>query len=499
MNFSTDSVIRLTQQMLIVLVAYLSWTTVSADELTEQSAVFTALKKKNSFKILALDRGIDSLEFHSLLQDRLPVLTASIEPAVSTGAPKKDIVTRFDTTTSIAYAEIYRMYPVSSVESQIGVKQKLPGGGEITGAMKGNVTNVNHSRSLGHQSTYSLSYSQPLIKDAFRFGELNHAITVAAIYSDQLSLERKISLLNELSEVRSLYWDAYEKKSLLTIYRNELRRAEDLFQIEKTRMRIGEGTVLDSINADLNMLTAQQNVLDANIALEISISRLATDLTLTPDTLWVNDSCNVHVDDLADDSTLLMLFEQFDPKLQVFQKITQRLCLEHDKIRHNIYPDLRLNASVYRDQRGDNFFSDNGGYTSNAVIGLLFSYSIPVKKNLDLQAKSRYEFMKNEVNEKQYRIDAKNQIRNLRMSWKQELSRLTLMKQIVAVANQRLDIAQKEYELGTIDRIELSDASDKVIKSETDYLKSQIEMKRLEVIVDELTGTLFQKFNILID
>jgi outer membrane protein TolC len=471
----------------------------SADELTEQSAIFTALKKKNTFKLLAFDRSIDSLEFHSLLQNRLPELTVSMEPTVSTGIPKNDTITRFDTTTKTAYTEIYRINPVSAVSSQIAIKQKLPGGGELSGAMKGNITNVNHTRTLGHESTYSLSYSQPLIKDAFRYGELNHAITVAAIYSDQLSFERKRALLEELSEIRTLFWDAYEKKSLLAIYRNELRRAEDLFQIEKTRMRIGDGTVLDSINADLDMLTAQQNVLDANIAMENSISRLATQLTLTPDTLWVNDSCNVHVDDLADDSTLLLLFEQFDPKLQVFQKITQRLCFEHDKIRHNIYPDLRLNASVQRNQRGDNFFSDNGGYTSNAVIGLLFSYSIPVKKNLDLQAKSRYEFMKNEINEKQYRIDAKNQIRNLRMSWKQELGRLALMKQIVAVARQRLQIAQREYELGTIDRIELTDASDKLIKSETDYLKSQIEMKRLEVIVDELTGTLFQKFNILID
>lgn len=484
---------------LIFLMTFFSIGIASADELTEQNAVYTALKKKNSFKLLAFDRSIDSLELHSLLQDRLPVVTASMAPTVATGTPKNDIKSYYDDATSTTHTEISRIYPVSSVSSKIAIMQKLPGGGQITGAMKGDITNVNHSRSLGHESEYSLTYNQPLLKDAFRYGVLNHAITVAAIHSDQLSFERKKSLLSELSEIRSLYWDAYEKKSLLTIYRNELRRAEDLFQIEKARMRIGDGTVLDSINADLDILTAQQSILDANIALEVSISRLATELTLTPDTLWVSDSCNLLVDDLADDSTLFMLFEQFDPKLQVFQKITQRLCLEHDKIRQNIYPDLQLNASVFRNQIGDNFFSDNYGYSSNAVIGLLFSYSIPVKKNLDLQAMSRYEFMKNEVNEKQYRINAKNQIRNLRMSWKQELSRLALMKQIVTVTRQKLQIAQREYELGTIDRIELSDANDKLIKSETDYLKAQIAMKRLEVIVDELTGTLFQKFNILID
>jgi outer membrane protein TolC len=470
---------------------------VSADELTEQNALFTALKKKNSFKLLAFDRSLDSLELHSLLQDRLPLVTASVEPTVSTGRPNKEVKKYFDSLSVRSDTSI--LYPVSSLLSKIEVKQKLPGGGEIGGMMEGNVTNVNHARTLGHESSYSLNYSQPLLKDAFKYGELNHAITVAAMYSDQLSFERKRSLLKELSEIRTLFWDAYEKKSLLTIYRNELRRAEDLFQIEKARMRIGEGTVLDSINADLDILTAQQNVLDANIGMEVSISQIATQLTLAPDTLWVNDSCNLTVDDLPDDSTLLMLFEQFDPNLQVFQKITQRLCIEHEKIRHNIYPDLQLKASLQRNQWGNNFFSDSDGHTSNAVIGLLFTYSIPVRKNLDLQAKSRYEFMRNEVNEKQYRIDAKNQIRNLKMSWKQELSRLGLMKQIVAVARQRLQIAQREYELGTIDRIELSDANDKLIKSETDYLKSQIEMKRLEVIIDELTGTLFQKFNILID
>ncbi len=73
------------------------------------------------------------------------------------------------------------------------------------------------------------------------------------------------------------------------------------------------------------------------------------------------------------------------------------------------------------------------------------------------------------------------------------------MKQIVAVARQQLSIAEKEYELGTIDRFELSDVKDKLTRCEVDYLKSRIEMKRLEVIVDELTGTLFHKFNILLD
>jgi hypothetical protein len=470
-----------------------------ADELTEQSSLFTALKKKNSFKILSFDRGIDSLELHSLLFERLPVLTVSMEPTVTTGQPDKQIVDNVDFATSTLLSDTLKMYPLSSLRSKIEVKQRLPGGGEISGAMEGNIVNVNHARSLDHQSSYSVSYIQPLIKDAFKYGDLNHSIAIAVLYSEQLSFERKRSLLKELSGIRTMFWDAYEKKALLTIYRNELRRSEDLFQVEKARMRIGESTVLDSINANLNVLTSQQNVLDANISMEMSISQLATELTLLPDTLWVNDSCDIHVDDLPDDSTLLLLFEQFDPNLQVFQKITERLCLEHDRIRHNIYPDLQLRASLRRDQSGDNFFSDNGGYTSNAVIGLLFSYSIPVRKNIDLQAKSRYEFQKNEISMKQYRIEAGNQIRNLRMSWKKELSRLGLMKQIASVARQQLDIAEKEYELGTIDRFELSDVKDKLVKSEIDYLKSRIEMKRLEVIVDELTGTLFQKFNILID
>jgi hypothetical protein len=485
---------RLTLLFLLLMPQYRS-----ADELTEQNTLFTALKKKSSFKILSFERGIDSLELRSLLADRLPILTASIEPTVTTGRPDRQITDRIDLATSTLYTDTLKVYPVSSLRPRLEVRQRLPGGGEITGAMEGNVYNVNHARYLDHQSSYSLSYIQPLLKNSFKFGELNHSIAVAMLYSEQLSLERKRSLLKELSALRTMFWDAYEKKSLLTIYRNELRRSEDLFQVEKARMRIGESTLLDSINASLNVLTSQQSVLDANIAMELSISQLATELTLLPDTLWVNDSCDIVVGDLPDDSTLLFLFEQFDPSLQVFQKITERLCLEHDKIRHNIYPDLQLRASVRRDQSGDNFFSDNAGHTSNAVIGLLFSYSIPVRKNMVEQAKSRYEFQKNEISMKQYRIEAVNQIRNLRMSWKKELSRLGLMKQIVAVARQQLGIAEKEYELGTIDRFELSDVKDKLTRCEVDYLKSRIEMKRLEVIVDELTGTLFQKFNILID
>jgi hypothetical protein len=488
---------RLKRLISLLLICFLQG--ISANDLTEQSAVFTALKKKNSFKILSFDRSIDSLELHSLLIERLPVLSVSIEPTVTTGKPDKVISNRFDSTIFDFRSDTSKTYPVSALESRIEVQQKLPGGGVLSGAVEGNVTNVNHSRSLGHQSAYSLNYVQPLIKDAFRYGEVNHAIAVALLYSDQLSFERKKALLKELSSIRTLFWDAYEKKSLLAIYRNELRRSEDLLQIEKIRMRIGESTTLDSINAHLNVLTSQQSVLDANVSFDMSISQLASELTLSQDTIWVNDSCVLHVDDLPDDSTLLFLFEQFDPGLQVYRKITERLCLEHDKIRHNIYPDLQLKASLRRDQTGDNFFSDNEGYTTNAVIGLLFSYSIPVKKNMDLQAKSRYEFQKNEINEKQYRIESKNQIHNLKMSWKKELSRLGIQKQIVDVARQQLDLAQKAYELGTIDRLELSDAKDKLTKSEIDYLKSQIEMKRLEVIVDELTGTLFQKLNILID
>jgi len=72
-------------------------------------------------------------------------------------------------------------------------------------------------------------------------------------------------------------------------------------------------------------------------------------------------------------------------------------------------------------------------------------------------------------------------------------------KKTKEIADKQLEAAQAGYNLGTIDRLSLVDAENSFLSASIDLLRSQLTMKRILIVVEEVTGTVLERFGVAIN
>ncbi len=124
------------------------------------------------------------------------------------------------------------------------------------------------------------------------------------------------------------------------------------------------------------------------------------------------------------------------------------------------------------------------------------SYSIPMKKNkIALEQLALQQRMSNSEFEN-YTNDLTIKINELRDTWIQEKNRIEIAKKSNNIAMLQYDAAIKAFTIGTIDRQSLLKMQNDLLESNVTYIRLLITMKKIEVIFDELTGTVFERFGI---
>jgi outer membrane protein TolC len=267
-------------------------------------------------------------------------------------------------------------------------------------------------------------------------------------------------------------------------------------QIVKSRFIVGEASILDTLSASYDYTSAQQKLLDSKISTHRARNKLALALSLPPESLTIDDTLPTIIPDLPDPATLISLTNQYDPSLKIFEKIAEQLILNRQKISNSMLPSLSANASLSFD-RSHFQALDTGDLTlKNAVIGLVFSYSLPPRKNILSKKQATIKLQDNLISRQKYNDELTVKLNELIESWDQEKQRIALTQKSKQLAQLQFLAAEKEYKQGTIERLTLLDAQNKLVENELALTRIRIEMKKLEIILDEITGTLFQRFGI---
>jgi outer membrane protein TolC len=304
-------------------------------------------------------------------------------------------------------------------------------------------------------------------------------------------------LLSSLSQIRNLFWDYYEQNSIAIIHKEDLSRAELFLNIERIKFRNGECSQLDTLSAALQYLTASQSVLDSDILIENTRKNLSLALMLSSDSVSIDMSIDVSIAPLPNPEILIAQMKQYNPSLKIFEILHEKITLEKAKSKNDRLPMLDIVGTINHSRSGPKILSRQTDET-NAVISCILSYALPTKplslnqKSLALQEKT------NQLNETKFHQDMHVKLDQLGKSWEQELMRIALSEKSCAISRQQLTIAQKEYQLGTIDRLVLLDAQKNLVAQETSLIRSKINMKKLQIILDELTGSILNQFNLTI-
>jgi len=457
--------------------------TANASVLTERDIIFTAIQNNSDIRIAQLDIRSDSLTLESVNSQRLPSLVTELEQQISP----------YDSVSSILSA-----YSTPSVATGLEVNaiQQVPGGGTVTGTLLGERWSHLDTDSSNYSTSVSIKYTQPLLNGAWKNDVVGYTIALQRLDNKTFTLQQKKAMLATLSSVRNLYWSLYEKQSLCAIFSDRKQYAEKHLSTQRTRFNIGNATKLDTLSAHLDYLEAMRLFLGAKTDAALAQRELATALTLPLDSTRVDTVPDIHLSDLPGTDDFIAQVEAFDPQVKIFEILDTRLQQQMLYNKNQLLPDITLEAGYTRSLTGDAFFDDTRAFSGNAVIALILRYSLPVKSRRIEKEQTGIALQKNALAQQHYSREISRQVEMLVMTWQQELQTLDIAKASRYIAQQQFDAAKAGYDIGTVDQLTLDKAENDYLEMAIRLLQKQVVMKKLEIIFDEITGTVLSRFGV---
>jgi outer membrane protein TolC len=451
--------------------------------MTEKDVVFLTLKNNNSIRISQIGLIDDSLSLESVKTGQYPTMDIEVGQTI----------TPLDSSGGLT--DTYKR-KLLSTDAKFTVKQKIPGGGIVSGSLSGSYGKEIKSDTNSFSSSVEMSYSQPLLRNAWSNGSQDFLITIQQINNINFSLEQKKSVLSILSKARNIYWSTYEKIVLCKIFADRKEYAEKHLVSQRIRYSVGNATVIDTLSARLDYLES----IGLHIKAQADLASMMRDLSLlfkvSIDSLNIDTTQVIVFSDLPDSPAFIAMVEKFDPKLKIFELIQKKITIQARQNRNQLLPDLRFHLGYNRKVSGNNVIEDFITFKSNAVISLVSKYTFPIRSNkIELQ-KTLLSEQKNKLDQEQYKKELAQKVDELLMSWSAELQSLEITRASLDIAEKQFKAAKAGFNVGTVDQLTLDKAETEFVQKKINLLQQQIVMKKLEIIFDEITGTILKKFGV---
>jgi len=267
-------------------------------------------------------------------------------------------------------------------------------------------------------------------------------------------------------------------------------------EVALERFSIGQVAEIDTLSAALEELRLRNSLISANYATIESKEKLATSIQKPVDSVNIPDSLNIEITDLPETDELIKLARSYDPEIQLLAILREKLTTQLAQTRNNLLPSLAVNASYTINRNGDGFFSSNQLKHDNLVLSMIFTYQLPYRSNAIEVCKAKLQIDNNEIKAQQKEMNLYNSLELFQKNWKREMAKIDLAHSAVIVSKKQLVAAQQGYELGSVDRLELLKAQNDVSKTQTEYVQGLIEMKLLEISIEEMTGIVLDRFGV---
>jgi outer membrane protein TolC len=472
---------------LLLLAAALPATVSSVSAISERDAVIRALEENSGIKIQKIRLEYDSLALESAKSAWLPAVNLSA----------RGDLTPVDTAFSKLSGGVNERS--SALSAEAGVVQTIPGGGVVAANAGAGITSLTDSDTAVYGHSMGISLVQPLLKGAWKNGDVCYSVKLSGINHETMSLSRKKAVLASISAIRNLYWDSYERQSLCGVYAAMEDYAARRMESARVRFRIGTVTGLDTLSALLSHITASRQLLEATSASDIAKQNLAVELATSADAAIPDTALPVIIESLPSPETFLENARRFDPSLSVFETAARKIEIEMARAKNQMLPSLNLEAGYSLAGSGDRFGSGKYSYSGNAVVSLVAGYSIPAKSRRMTIKQEALSARENEILKEQYERELSAEIYELARKWKLETKTLEMAAAAADVARRQYSAAEAGYNLGTVDRLAVLEAENQYLDASVQLIRRRVAMKRLEIIFDEITGEVLNRFGVKIE
>ncbi|MGG7036579.1 MAG: TolC family protein [Flavobacterium sp.] len=343
---------------------------------------------------------------------------------------------------------------------------------------------------LDNAKNNSLNYGVDLnwtIFDGFKmFAKFDQLKELQKLGDAQL----KQTIIQKVSDVNALYFDLVQQQQKLSDLDSTVVISKKRLDFTENRYKIGKGSKLDVLNAQVdlntdlgNLLKEKQSYANTKTLLNQVLARsLKSDFKVT-DTITVDKSLML--------AELMALAEKQNPELEQ-QIINKRVAeLQLKQIKGERYPIIRLNT-------GYNFNETQSslGFTKESSARG-FNYGFSASLNLfDGNAQNRNEkIARMQVDNSKLLIDQQTVTLNseLTIAYQVYLTNLELIDledNNVVIAKQNLEITAEKFRIGTITSVEFRAAQLNYINSKIRLSSAQFQAKLSEIALKELAGNI---------
>ncbi|GAB1463521.1 TolC family protein [Pedobacter sp.] len=297
-------------------------------------------------------------------------------------------------------------------------------------------------------------------------------------------------ILNTITEVLAAYYNVAKQQQLVIAADSTIDISAFRLRIADSKLKIGRGSKLDLLAAQVDYNTDTSNYLQQKNLLNnylVALNKLmARDVNIK-----FSVENNFEIDADLNYTTLALQVEQLNPALQsaiLTKKIAE---LNLKQVQGNRYPQISINSG-YNFNRSE---SPTGFNTKFRAHG--FNYGLTASINIFngfLQRQNERNAKLN-INSAALQIDQtkQNLAAQLITSYQDYSTFIELAKLEqgnIKIANQNLDITLEKYRLGNITPLELREAQKNAINANNRYLEIKYQGKLAEAYLKQISGTL---------
>lgn len=465
----------------------------NATAMTEADVILAALNSDKNIITAKIALTEDSLDLRDARSAWYPTASILINPTYT----PLDTSAYFYEDSLGNKQSIGASRPNFSANNSLKIAQTIPGGGVVSaGLSQTSRTKLSKDSSgqTNYLNTFDIGFSQPLLKNAWGQSTIQRNMIVARLQSQINVLSQKKKIIDELSDIRIKYWKWYEAWALLDINIKNSNFAQDRLVSERTRFAIGRATNLDTLSALFEYLNASQN--NMNAVLQEKNARNALKLALSVDSISLSADSPIVIGNLPPVDTFIAMVQNGDPQVDVYALLVKNIRLKIAEDKNNLLPDLSVSARYSHTTSSSKLFSSETSLMDNAVVSLILGYSFPTTNSVTKLARSRLSLTQNQLDKEAYQRALVQNISDMMDNWNMENEKMAIMDLATTIAQKQLDAAVKGYEMGTVDRLTLTDANNKFQRQSMNALSQKIAMKRLEIEFDRMTGVVLNRFGV---
>jgi len=340
-----------------------------------------------------------------------------------------------------------------------------------------------------YQTDLILAYTQPLLRGRGKLATTERLVSA----QDQQIIQRRNYLLAQqrlIVQVVTSYYDIVRDQLLIGVHERAVERADLLKQAADAKLKVGMASKMDVFRAELQLLNAQNRVVDARASFENELRRFNVLLGNVADMRYAFVSALEYAPVELDQEELIRQALELRLELQTAGDRIDEAERQFKIAKQNLLPPL--DVSVRYTFRGTGEAFDQSWDMDDEFwgVGLASSFDIDMA-----QERANYQQAQLALNAvirdlQTTQDEIISEVMQTIVSVRQAQASVELQAQSVAQAEKQLELSSLRYKKGLSDNLEVVESEENVMNAKNGYYSAVAQHLAATLRLQQVTGTL---------